>query len=143
MKKILFASMMLFGSMNASAQFTVFQPVEVPQTSYNFPSLGYGTPFSVFEPVYGNPYQQRQQQARPKMQEVTLRGYYKKGDDWYHMPIRVGVIGDEVKLLSIKTQYGWSKCGSTASEVGGFDAEEIRDNFTYKAYSSLYGMVYF
>ena len=90
----------------------------------------------------GNPYQQRQQ-ARPKMQEVTLRGYYKKGNDWYHMPIRVGVIGEEVRLLSIKTQHGWSNCGSKASEVGAFDSEVIRDNFNYKAYSSLYGTIYF
>ena len=140
MKKILFASLMLFGAMSANAQFTVFQPVDVPQTSYT-PSSGYGTPFTIFEPVYSNPYQQ--QQARPKMQEVTLRGYYKKGNDWYYMPIRVGVIGEEVRLLSIKTQHGWSNCGSTANEVGAWDAEEIRDNFTYKAYSTLCGAVYF
>ena len=59
------------------------------------------------------------------------------------MPIRVGVIGEEVRLLSVNTQQGWSNCGSTASEIGRFDAEEIRDNFNYKAYSSLYGNVYF
>ena len=143
MKKILFASMMLFGALSANAQFTVYQPVEVPRTSYT-PSPGYGTPFTtIYEPVYGNPYQQRQQQARPKMQEVTLRGYYKKGNDWYSTPIRVGVIGEEVRLLSTKTQYGWSNCGSKASEVGAFDSEVIRDNFNYKAYSSLYGTIYF
>ena len=141
MKKIFFASMMLFGTLSANAQFTVFQPVDVPQTSYS-PNSGYGVPFTIFESVYGNPYQQ-QQRARPKMQEVTLRGYYKKGNDWYYMPIRVGVIGEEVRLLSIKTQHSWSNCGSTASEVGAWDSEEIRDNFTYKAYSSLCGTVYF
>ena len=141
MKKIIFTSMMLLGTMSASAQFTVYQPVEVPITTYT-PSPGYGTPFTIYEPVYANPYQQ-QQQARPKMQEVTLRGYYKRNGDWYSMPIRVGIIGEEVRLLSVKTQQGWSNCGSTASEVGGFDAEEIRDNFNYKAFSSLYGTVYF
>ena len=140
MKKILFASLMLFGAMSANAQFTVFQPVDVPQTSYT-PSSGYGTPFTIFEPVYSNPYQQ--QQARPKMQEVTLRGYYKKGNDWYYTPIRVGVVGDEVRLLSTKTQHGWSNCGNKASEVGVFDTEEIRDNFNYKAYTTLFGTVYF
>lgn len=139
MKKILFASLMLFGTMSVNAQFTVFQPVDVPQTSYS-PSSGYGTPFSIYEPVYGNPYQQ---QPKPKMQEVTLRGYFKKGNEWYYMPIRVGVIGEDVRLLSIKTQYGWSNCGSTASEVGAWDTEEIRDNFNYKAYSTLCGTVYF
>ena len=141
MKKILFASMLLFGTMSANAQFVVYQPAEVPRTSYT-PSPGYGTPFTVYEPVYGNPYHQ-QQQARPKMQEVTLRGYYKKGNDWYHMPIRVGVIGEEIRLLSIKTQHGWSNCGNKVSEVGAWDAEEIRDNFNYKAYSTLCGTVYF
>ena len=141
MKKIIFASMMLFGAMSANAQFTVYQPVEVPRASYT-PSPGYGTPFTIYEPVYGNPYQQ-QQQARPKMQEVTLRGYYKKGNDWYYMPLRVGVIGEEVRLLSIKTQYGWSNCGSTASEVGAWDSEEIRDNFNYKVFTTIYGTIYF
>lgn len=141
MKKILFASMMLIGTMSANAQFVVYQPAEVPRTSYT-PSPGYGTPFTVYEPVYGNPYHQ-QQQAIPKMQEVTLKGYYKKGNDWYSMPIRVGVIGEEIRLLSIKTQYGWSNCGNKASEVGAWDSEEIRDNFNYKAYSTLCGTVYF
>jgi len=139
MKKIILASMMLFGTMSANAQFTVYQPAEVPRTTYT-PSPGYGTPFSIYEPAYSNSYQR---QARPKMQEVTLRGYYKKGNDWYSMPIRVGVIGEEVRLLSTKSQYGWSKCGNKASEVGAWDSEEIRDNFNYKAYSSLYGTVYF
>ena len=133
---------MLFVVITASAQFTVYQSVEAPRRSYT-PSMGYGTPFTIYEPVYGNPYQQRQQQAKPKMQEVTLRGYYMKGNDWYYTPIRVGVIGDEVRLLSAKTQNGWSNCGSVASEVGAFDSEVVRDNFNYKAYSTLYGMVYF
>jgi len=141
MKKILFASMLLFGTMSANAQFTVYQPVEVPRTSYT-PSPGYGTPFTIYEPAYSDPYQQ-QQQARPRMQEVTLKGYYKKGSDWYHMPIRVGVIGEEVRLLSIKTQHGWSNCGNKASEVGAFDPEVIRDNFNYKVYTTIYGTIYF
>ena len=141
MKKLLFICSMIAVSLTASAQFTVYQPVEVPRTTYTT-SLGYGTPFTIYEPVYGNPYHQ-QQQARPRMLEVTLRGYYKKGNDWYHMPIRVGVIGEEVRLLSIKTQHGWSNCGYKASEVGAWDSEEIRDNFNYKAYTTLYGTVYF
>ena len=142
MKKIIFASMMLLGTMSVNAQyFSVFRSVDVPRES-NAPSTGYGVPFSVFEPVYTDSYRQRQQ-PKPKMQEVTLRGYYKKGNDWYHMPIRVGVIGEEVRLLSIKTQHGWSNCGSTASEVGVWDSEEIRDNFNYKVYSTLCGTIYF
>ena len=141
MKKVLFVCSMLVATLTASAQFTTFRSIySTPQQSYT-PSPGYGTPFTIYEPVYGNPYQQ--QQARPKMQEVTLRGYYKKGNDWYYMPIRVGVIGEEVRLLSIKTQHGWSNCGNKASEVGAWDSEEIRDNFNYKAYSTLCGTVYF
>ena len=59
MKKILFASMMLIGTMSANAQFVVYQPAEVPRTTYT-PSPGYGTPFSIYEPAYSNPYQQQQ-----------------------------------------------------------------------------------
>lgn len=77
------------------------------------------------------------------MQEVTLRGYYKKGSDWYSTPIRVGVIGEEIRLLSTKTQYGWSNCGNKASEVGAFDPEVIRDNFNYKVFTTIYGTIYF
>lgn len=142
MKKLLFICSMVVVSLTASAQFTVYQNVEVPQRSYT-PSLGYGIPFTVYEPVYGNSYQQRRQQARPKMQEVTLRGYYKKGDDWYYVPIRVGIIGEEVKLLSTKTKNGWMNCGNKVCEVGAWDSEEIRDNFNYKANSTLYGTIYF
>lgn len=142
MKKLLLVYCMIVVSLTASAQFTVYQPVEVPRTTYT-PSPGYGTPFTIYEPVYSTPYQQRQQQTKPKMQEVTLRGYYKKGNDWYSTPIRAGVIGEEVRLLSIKTQYGWSNCGNKASEVGAFDSEEIRDNFNYKVFTSICGTVYF
>ena len=141
MKKLLFFCSMIVVSLTASAQFTVYQPVEVPRTAYT-PSPGYGMPFTIYEPAYSDPYQQ-QQQARPRMQEVTLKGYYKKGNDWYYTPIRVGVIGDEVRLLSAKTQYGWSNCGSKASDVGAWDSEEIRDNFNYKAYTTIYGTIYF
>ena len=145
MKKMMIACCMLFGTVTASAQFTVYQSVETPQRSYT-PSMGYGVPFTIYEPVEVAPrrgYSYQQQPAQPKMQEMTMRGYYKKSDGWYSAPIRVGVIGDEVRLLSIKTQHGWSNCGSVANEVGAFDPEEIRDNFTFKAYSSLYVMVYF
>jgi hypothetical protein len=142
MKKLFFVCCMIVVSLTASAQFTVYQPLEVPRTSYT-PSPGYGVPFSTYEPVYSDPYLQMQQQSRPKMHQVTLRGYYKNGSDWYYTPIRVGIVGDEVILLSTKTQYGWSNCGNKASEVGACDSEEIRDNFNYKAYSNIYGSVYF
>ena len=139
----MFACCMVLATMSASAQFTVYQNVDVPRTTYT-PSLGYGDPFTIYEPVYGPSYRRYQQQpVRSKMKEVTLRGYYMKGDDWYSTPIRVGIIGDEVRLLSVKMQNRWNNCGAKASEVGGFDAEEIRDNFNYKAFTTLYGTVYF
>ncbi|MBQ5981357.1 MAG: hypothetical protein IJL54_04210 [Prevotella sp.] len=140
MKRLLFVCGMFIATMSAKAQFTVYQPVRVPQTT-NTPSMGYGTPFTIYEPVYGNPYQQ--QQAKPKMQEITLKGYYKKQDKWHYTPIRVGVTNEEVKLLSVKTQYGWRNCGLKANDVGAFDTEEIRDNFNYKAYTTQYGTIYF
>ena len=137
MKKLLFICSMMVVSLTASAQFTEFRSIySTPQPSYT-PSPGYGIPFATYESL------QSRQQARPRMQEVTLRGYYKKGNDWYSTPIRVGVIGDEVRLLSAKTQYGWSNCGSKASSVGAWDSEEIRDNFNYKAYTTIYGTIYF
>ena len=126
MKKILFAIMMLIGTMSANAQFVVYQPAEVPRTTYT-PSPGYGTPFSIYEPAYSNPYQQ--QQARPKMQEVTLKGYYKKGNDWYSMPIRVGVIGEEVnyKNFTIQSiQIGLPLTSSMNTLAGCISSNAIR-----------------
>jgi hypothetical protein len=114
--------------------------------------MGYGVPFTIYEPIevaprrsyYSHQDQYQQQPAQPKMQEMTLKGYYKKGDDWYYTPIRVGVIGDEeVRVLSVKTQHGWMNCGNAASSVGAFDSEVIRDNFNYKAYTTVYGTIYF
>ena len=149
MKEMMIACCMLFCTVTASAQFTVYQSAEVPQRSYT-PSMGYGVPFTIYEPMevvprrsYSHQDQYQQQPAQPKVQEMTLKGYYKKGSDWYYTPIRVGIIGEEVRLLSVKQQSSWSNCGSVASEVGAFDPEEIRDNFTFKAYSIQYGNVYF
>ena len=153
MKKFLFVCCMMAVSMTASAQFLVYRSIySTPQQSYT-PSPGYGVPFIIYEPSPSSSYQSpysgypsqriQQQPAKPRMQEVTLKGYYKKGNDWYCMPVRVGVIGEEVRLLSTKTQYGWSNCGNKASEVGAWDSEEIRDNFNYKAYTTIYGTIYF
>lgn len=140
---------MLLGTLTASAQFTVYRSAEDQSYSAYTPSMGYGVPFTVYRPAevepyyYGQQQYQQRQPARPKMHEVTLRGYFKKGNNWYYMPIRVGVIGEEVRLLSVKQQSGWSNCGSVASQVGAFDSEVIRDNFNYMAYSTQCGMVYF
>ena len=148
MKKLLLVSSMLLSVMGVNAQFTVYQNVDVPRSSSYTPSMGYGTPFTIYEPVYVETYRPQQQQRyqqpqKPKMQQVTLRGYYRKGDNWYSTPIRVGVVGEEIILLSIKTQNTWSNCGNKVGEVGAFDPEVIRDNFTFKVYTTLYGTVYF
>ena len=97
----------------------------------------------VYEPVYVDSYQRQQLQRKPQMSQVTLTGYSKKGNRWQSTPIRVGVTDEKVILLSVKSGYNWANCGNAASMVGGFDAEEIRDNFTYKAFNSLYGTIYF
>ena len=97
----------------------------------------------VYEPVYVDSYQRQQQQRKPQMSQVTLTGYYKKGNRWQSTPIRVGVTDEKVILLSVKSGYNWANCGNAASMVGGFDAEEIRDNVTYKAFNSLFGTIYF
>ena len=138
MKKLLLLISMMLGAFSVNAQFMVYRPYNAPNTSYT-PSPGYGIPFSTYEPLPN--YQQRSDS--PQIQQFTLKGYYKKGNGWCYTPIRVGVVADEVRLLSVKTQHGWSNCGSTASDVGAWDSEEIRDNFNYKAYTTLYGTVYF
>ena len=97
----------------------------------------------LYEPVYVDSYQHQQQQRKPQMSQVTLTGYYKKGNRWQSTPIRVGVTDEKVILLSVKSGYNWVNCGNAASMVGAFDAEEIRGNFTYKAFNSLYGTIYF
>ena len=139
MKKILFVCCMVFASMSARAQFTIYQPVEGPRSSYR-PSSGYGAPFTIYEPVERGVYGQ---QAQPRMQQVTMTGYYNDNNGWHSTPIRVGVRGEEIIVLSTKTQHGWANCGSIAGEVGAFDPEEVRDNFNYKAFSPMLGTVYF
>jgi len=138
MKKLFVLCIMLLCSISVNAQYTVFHPSNTPSQSYS-PSPGYGIPFATYEPMYNN----QQLQSMPRMQQVTMRGYYIKGGDWYYTPIRVGFVEDKVILLSIKTQYGWQNCQSTAKDVGAFDSEEIRDNFNFKAYTMIRGMVYF
>ena len=81
MKKILFVFSMIMSVVNASAQFVTYEPVYVPQQSYT-PSAGYGTPFNVYEPVYVDSYQCQQQQRKPQMSQVKLKGNYKKGKRW-------------------------------------------------------------
>lgn len=148
MRKLLLVSSMLLSVMGVNAQFTVYQNADVPRSSSYTPSMGYGTPFTIYEPVYVDTYRPQQQQiyqqpAKPRMQQVTLKGYYNKGDKWYFTPIRVGVIEDEVILLSFKTQNTWSNCGNRVSEVGAYDPEVIRDNFNYKVFTTIYGTIYF
>ena len=155
MKKLFLVCGMLIAAMSAKAQFTVYQPYNAPSSSSYTPSPGYGAPFTIYRPApsvsyqeqyqqsYPQQYQQPRQSSKPRMQELTTKGYFKKSGEWYYVTIRIGVIGDEIKLLSTKSGSGWSNCGSMASAVGAYDSEEIRDNFTYKAYTYLYGTVYF
>ena len=123
--------------MSASAQFTVYKPVIVPST----PSTSRNTysPFTVYEPV--DPY--LPQRKAPKEKVVTTKGYYQKSNEWYVAPIRVVVSEDDVKLASIKVQNRWSSCNSAVLEVSAFDTETVRDNFNYKAFTTIVGYIYF
>lgn len=142
MKKIMFLIAAMLCSISASAQFTVFEPVTVPSTPRTMPNIydPYSVPFTVFEPVYDRP-QPRVQQ--PKPQFVTLKGYYKKGEEWKVTPIRVMVQGDEIKLASVKSGHNWVTCNARVCEVSGFDPEIVRDNFNYKASYYMFGTIYF
>lgn len=139
MKKLVFVFMMVLISIGASAQFVGFEPSGVvPQNVYT-PDYGYGVPYVGFETVG----QIRQRQAQPKMEQFTTTGYYKDYNGWHSMPIRVGVSGNDVIVVSIKPDRNWLNCGNRASRVGGFDSEEIRDNFNFKASYYLVGTIYF
>ena len=74
MKKFMFAFAMMLASISANAQFTIYQPAGVRHESYT-PSDGYGVPFTIYEPIdMEGGYRQT---AKPRMQQVTLTGYYK------------------------------------------------------------------
>ena len=80
MKEMMIVCCMLFGTVTASAQFTVYQSAEAPHRSYT-PSMGYGVPFTIYEPLEVLPsrgYSPQQKPAQPKMQEMTMKGYYKR-----------------------------------------------------------------
>ncbi len=126
-------------SLTASAQFRVFESVTAPSTSMST-SQGSYSPFVVFEPSVRTP--QPRVQA-PKPQYVTLRGYYKKNEEWYTVPIRVMVQGDVIKLASVKPGTYWVTCNTNVAEVSRFDPEVVRDNFNFKAYFYTLGSIYF
>lgn len=73
MKKFIIATALLM-SISASAQFTVFESIDVPsrcsstQSTYN-PYRSYGTN------PYGNQYRST---PKPQAKQYTLTGYYKK-----------------------------------------------------------------
>lgn len=139
MKKSLFIFVTLLMSLTASAQFTVYQNVDVPSRSStqsnNF------NPFSVFE---SNPYNnQYRSTPRPQSKQYTLTGYYKKTDGWYHTQIKISITGDEIKLIGVKYGNNWAGCDSKVSEVGAFDTQEVKDNFNYKGYFTYLGTIYF
>lgn len=138
MKKIMILMVAIFCSVSALAQFTVYELSDMPSTTRSIPNIY--DPFTVYEPVYTNP-QPRVQ--RPKPQFVTLKGYYKKGDEWKVAPIRVMVQGEEIKLASVKSGNNWVTCNARVSEVSGFDPEIVRDNFNYKASYYMFGTIYF
>lgn len=140
MKKAFTLAAIALFALSAKAQFTVYRPADVGAAESYTPSYGYGAPYTIYRPAPQPGQRQRQQ---PRMQEVTLTGYYNDHYGWHSVPIRVGVTDEKVILLSIKSGYRWNNVGNVASMVNGFDKEEIRDNFTYKVYCAGVGNVYF
>ena len=139
MKKFIIIATALLMSISASAQFTVFESIDVPsrsnsrQSTYN-PYRSYGT----------NPYDnQYRSTPKPQAKQYTLTGYYKKTDGWYKTQIKISVLEDEVKLVAVKYGDNWAGCSSKVSEVGAFDSKEVQDNFNYKGYFTYLGTIYF
>lgn len=124
-------------SLSAFAQFTVYEPVIVPST----PSTSRSTysPFTIYEPVYPN----MPRRQAPKEKVLTMKGYYQKSNEWYVAPIKVVVSEDNVKLASIKVQNRWDTCNAAVYEVSAFDTETVRDNFNFKAFTTIVGYIYF
>ena len=124
-------------SLSAFAQFTVYEPVIVPST----PSTSRSTysPFTNYEPVYPN----MPRRQAPKEKVLTMKGYYQKSNEWYVAPIKVVVSEDNVKLASIKVQNRWDTCNAAVYEVSAFDTETVRDNFNFKAFTTIVGYIYF
>ena len=124
-------------SFSAFAQFTVYEPVIVPST----PSTSRSTysPFTIYEPVYPN----MPRRQAPKEKVLTMKGYYQKSNEWYVAPIKVVVSEDNVKLASIKVQNRWDTCNAAVYEVSAFDTETVRDNFNFKAFTTIVGYIYF
>ena len=124
-------------SLSAFAQFTVYEPVIVPST----PSTSRSTysPSPICEPVYPN----MPRRQAPKEKVLTMKGYYQKSNEWYVAPIKVVVSEDNVKLASIKVQNRWDTCNAAVYEVSAFDTETVRDNFNFKAFTTIVGYIYF
>ena len=115
----------LLVSVTASAQFTIYRSATVPErtTSQDY------SPFTIYQPSLPVP-QDYQSTPQPKPTQYTLNGYYKKSDKWYKTPIKVSILGDDIKLVGVKVGNNWSGCSSKVSEVGRFDTQEVQDNFT-------------
>lgn len=137
MKKFLFFVIAIMTSLTSSAQFTVYQNVDVPsrsstQSNYN--------PYRSYET---NPYGNYSRSTQPKEKQYNLTGYYKNTEGWHKTPIKVTVRGEEIKLVSVKVGKNWAPCNSRVNEVSEFDPEEIKENFNYKGYLSFLGSIYF
>lgn len=138
MKKFIVIATVLLVSLSASAQFTVYEPVIVPESSTK--SSTYNPYNSVPSNPYGG-YYGNTQTSKPK--QYTLTGYYKQTDGWYKTQIKVSVSDEGISLVGIKYGNYWAGCNSKVSEVGAFDSQEVQDNFNYKGYFTYLGTIYF
>lgn len=139
MKRIMIIMAAMVCTMTVSAQFTVYEPVYVPRQQAPITRSNTYNPFTVYEPI-GVPTPRVQKQVKT----LTLKGYYKKADKgWVCAPIKVAITDDDVKLVGLKLSNQWAGVNAAVSEVSSLDPEIVRDNFNFKAYSSLVGTIYF
>lgn len=140
MKKILMLMAAMLCSISSFAQFTVYEPVYAPSRSTTS-SRNIYDPFTVYEPILDT--KQPPVQKQPKVQTLTLKGYYQKSGKWLVTPIKVAISDDSVILTSVKSGQSWVTCNAAISEVNWLDPKIAQDNFTFKASYYMFGTIYF
>ena len=127
-------------SADAQAPFTTYRP-STPSSGYSNSYSG-SSPFSIYRPA-PNPYSNYRQTPQPRSKTYNLTGYYQSGGEWYTLPIKVTVTGDNMVLSAYKLGQYWLSNSGTIYEVGYYDSEVVKEHFNYKANTVHKGTVYF
>lgn len=126
-----------------SAQFVTFNPVDVPSQPSTSSSYG---PFVVFQPVLPpSTYQSNTQRAttQPQPKTYNFTGYYKDGNGWHSIPIKITITTNEAKLSGYKLGNNWLSGNSPIYDVGPYDPQEVREHFNFKTNTTYKGTIYF